>query len=107
MTEKPKDLVPVKDLNVNALALKQGGLEEALTELNRIKSRYPDGSPDRIKIEKQILDINSKIAEIEEQRRKDSKKTQTKKTLLEEEGLTILYQKRAILISIQEISVNY
>jgi len=79
MTSKTQDLdtvlEPVKDINVDALAAAEPlALENKLNELNSIKSKYPDGSPDRIKIEGQILAINSKIAEIEAERKKNSNK---------------------------------
>ncbi len=78
MTNKTQDLdtvlEPVKDVNVDALAAEPLALENKLNELNSIKSKYPDGSPDRIKIEGQILAINSKIAEIEAERKKNSNK---------------------------------
>ena len=71
---KPKNLPPVQDVNVDALD--RGELETILSNLNGIKNDYPDNSVDRKKIEEQILAITSKIAAMEAESKKNSKRSQ-------------------------------
>jgi hypothetical protein len=66
------ELPAVPEINLNSLVEKPGGLEEALFGLIEMKVKYLNKLPEKEKIEKQIDDISSKIAELEEERKKNS-----------------------------------
>jgi len=69
---KMSELSAIPEIDLNSLVEKPGGLEEALFGLIEMKVKYLNNPPEKEKIEKQIDDISSKIAQLNAESKKNS-----------------------------------